>query len=73
MRKGKKVYILEICFDDAKGEIISIHESCEMMDNPIVSDYYFDTNSDYPTIALSDYVDDKWIDLIADANVIGLA
>ena len=73
MRKGKKVYILEIWFDDDKGEIISIHESCELANNPIESDYYFDTNSDYPVISLCDYMDDKWIDLIADANVIGLA
>tara|TARA_R110002020_G_scaffold318317_1_gene533911 strand:+ start:3498 stop:3719 length:222 start_codon:yes stop_codon:yes gene_type:complete len=73
MRKGKKVYILEIWFDDEKGEILSISESCELANNPIVSDYYFDSNNDVPVISLCDYMDDKWIDLIADANVIGLA
>ena len=73
MKKGKKVYILEIWFDDSKGEIISIQESCELANNPIVSDYYFDENSDTPVISLCDYLDDKWIELIADSNVIGLA
>tara|TARA_R110002012_G_scaffold7562_1_gene35249 strand:- start:3069 stop:3290 length:222 start_codon:yes stop_codon:yes gene_type:complete len=73
MRKGKKVYILEIWFDDDKGEIISISESCEYANNPIESDYYFDTEADGPVIALCDHLDDKWIEMIADCNVIGLA
>ena len=71
MKKGKKVYILEIWFDDDKGEILSIQESCELANNPIESDYYFENNNQ--VISLCDYMDDKWIDLISDSNVIGLA
>jgi hypothetical protein len=74
MTKGKKLYVLEILYNDETNEVLSIYESVDKMDN---INPMFDAEGnpiDKPnekTYYLSDFIDEKYFDLIADSNVIG--
>jgi hypothetical protein len=61
--KGKKIYYLEICFDDLNGEIEYISEC---IDGSKKSAYYGD-------IDLVDYFDEDGLDLMNDIYIVGVS
>jgi hypothetical protein len=69
MKKGKKIYSLVITYDDAKEELGSILETIDRVDD--IDE--LEIESPDTIICLSDYIDDKWFELIADSNIIGFA
>ena len=76
MKKGKKIYVLEITFDDKTDKILSIQESLEMLDNDLA--LCPDGDDDMVgapdvLICLSDIFDEESVALIADANIIASA
>ena len=75
MKKGKKIYILEITFDDKTDEIKSIYESLEALNNDMAlcHDGIESIDNSIESVCLSEIYDEESFDLIADANIIGSA
>jgi len=61
--KGKKIYYLEICFNDSTGEIEYISECIDGCSKSI---YYGDIN-------LLDYFDAEGVDLMEDTYEVGVS
>ena len=61
--KGKKIYFLEICFDDCSEEIEYVRE---FIDGSSKAIYYGD-------IDLADYFDDEGLSLMNDVYVVGVS
>lgn len=74
MTKGKKLYVLEILYNDKTNEVESIYECVDNMDN---IDPMFDNEGnsvDAPldkTYYLSDFIDKEDFHLVSDTNIIG--
>ena len=61
--KGKKIYFLEICFDDSNGEIEYVKEYIDGTEKSI---YYGD-------IDLADYFDDEGLSYMDDFYEVGIS
>ena len=61
--KGKKIYFLEICFDDSSEEIEYVRE---FIDGSSKCIYYGD-------IDLADYFDDEGLSLMNDVYEVGIS
>ena len=76
MTKGKKIYSLEIIYNDKTNEIISIYESVDKADS---IDAIYDSSGEIsestnlPIMFLSEYIDDEYMDLISDCTIIGFS
>lgn len=76
MTKGKKIYTLEIVYNDKTNEIVSIYETIDKADNNnAVYDSLgeIDESSNLPLMILSDYIDDEHMELISDCTTIGFS
>ena len=76
MTKGKKIYILEIVYNDKSNEIISI---CESIDKAESECAIYDSSGEIiePSTQvmkyLSDFIDDDSMELISDCTTIGFS
>ena len=75
MKKGKKIYILEITYDDKTDEITSVYESLEAVNTEMALCLDDIEVSDYPdcSVYLSDVLDEESFELIAGVNIIACA
>jgi len=74
MSKGKKLYVLEILYNDKTNEVLSIYESVDNLDQESPM-YDSEGNSvespSEKTYYLSDFIDEEHLELVCESNVIG--
>lgn len=76
MTKGKKIYTLEIVYNDKTNEVVSIYENIEKADNSsVIYDNLgeIEESTNLPLVILSEYIDDEYMELISDCTVIGFS